>query len=164
MTAGTEKSGYNGGVKCDVKDGPCACGAWHTTEKATDIPVRDDDCNCTLYHLSDCSALNPSPVPQSFSPTDHFQQIIQEILSTHTKKSKDYGSSTNPYANIRASTEFGIPAWVGAVVRANDKTTRIKSFIQRGELANEPIRDALLDAATYYAIALMLYDEGLTGE
>ena len=21
--------GYNGGVKCDVTSGPCACGAWH---------------------------------------------------------------------------------------------------------------------------------------
>jgi hypothetical protein len=25
--------GSNGGVKCDTKVGPCACGAWHTEEK-----------------------------------------------------------------------------------------------------------------------------------
>jgi hypothetical protein len=24
--------GYNGGVKCDVTEGPCSCGAWHHRE------------------------------------------------------------------------------------------------------------------------------------
>ncbi len=26
--------GYNGGVKCDVTEGPCSCGAWHPESKA----------------------------------------------------------------------------------------------------------------------------------
>lgn len=25
--------GYNGGIACDVTEGPCACGAWHTGKK-----------------------------------------------------------------------------------------------------------------------------------
>ncbi len=25
--------GTNGGAKCDVLEGPCACGAWHTKEE-----------------------------------------------------------------------------------------------------------------------------------
>lgn len=25
--------GTNGGTKCDVLEGPCACGAWHTKEE-----------------------------------------------------------------------------------------------------------------------------------
>jgi len=24
-----QKPKYNGGVKCDMTEGPCACGAWH---------------------------------------------------------------------------------------------------------------------------------------
>lgn len=27
--ADREGFGYNGGVRCDTRKGPCACGAWH---------------------------------------------------------------------------------------------------------------------------------------
>ncbi len=30
--ANTESVKSNGGVKCDMIDGPCSCGAWHTTK------------------------------------------------------------------------------------------------------------------------------------
>ncbi|KKM94644.1 hypothetical protein LCGC14_1196160 [marine sediment metagenome] len=29
MTAHEGLCGYNGGVPCDVRSGPCSCGAWH---------------------------------------------------------------------------------------------------------------------------------------
>ena len=29
MTAHEGLLGHNGGVKCDVRSGPCSCGAWH---------------------------------------------------------------------------------------------------------------------------------------
>ena len=25
--------GYNGGIGCDMLDGPCSCGAWHAKER-----------------------------------------------------------------------------------------------------------------------------------
>jgi len=28
--------GYNGGVACDVTDGPCACGGWHKSGKSSE--------------------------------------------------------------------------------------------------------------------------------
>lgn len=87
-----------------------------------------------------------------------FLTVIEEVVTLHTKKAKDYGTDTDLYANVRASQEFGIPDWVGALVRENDKTTRIKSFLTKGMLANESLRDSLIDKAVYSIIALMLYD------
>lgn len=90
-----------------------------------------------------------------------FLAALEEVRAMHIKKSQDYGSSLSgdPLANIRASTEFGIPGWVGAMVRANDKVHRIKEFSRKGTLANEGVRDSLLDLAAYSLIALVLYDE-----
>ena len=88
-----------------------------------------------------------------------FHAILEEIGKLHDKKSQDYGTGADPYANVRASAEFGIPPWVGAVLRANDKTTRIKSFLKKGSLANESLEDSLMDNAVYYIIALILYRE-----
>ena len=52
---------------------------------------------------------------------DGFTAILAEIKAMHDKKSQDYGRTNDPYANVRASQDFGIPAWVGTLVRANDK-------------------------------------------
>jgi hypothetical protein len=89
-----------------------------------------------------------------------FHEILRELGELHDRKSADYGSDKDPYANVRASQDFGIPPWVGAVLRAHDKITRIKSFIQKGNLRNESLEDSLRDVAVYFIIALDLYEEG----
>lgn len=88
-----------------------------------------------------------------------FEKVLDEMRALHAKKSLDYGSGDDPLANIRASEKFGIPAWVGAIVRGNDKMTRIQSFLKKGSLANESLEDSLLDLAVYSIIALELYRE-----
>lgn len=94
---------------------------------------------------------------------DPFDSILKEMSELHARKSIDYGRTDDPYANVAASTDFGIPAWVGAMVRANDKVRRIQKAAAQataGEsvsLANEGIEDSLLDLATYAIIALVLY-------
>lgn len=88
-----------------------------------------------------------------------FAAIVAEVLELHAKKSKDYGSGDDPYANVRASEEFGVPAWQGTLVRANDKVTRLKSFSKKGSLANESAEDSMLDLSVYFPIVLMLYRE-----
>ena len=93
-----------------------------------------------------------------------FENILSEMKALHDKKQKDYGSKADPFANVRASEHFGIPAWLGAVIRANDKMSRIKSFAERGVLANEPIEDSLIDLANYAVIALVLYREADDGK
>ena len=88
---------------------------------------------------------------------DEFEGILLEMSSLHKKKNQDYGSDEDPFANVRASQEFGIPAWLGSIIRANDKMTRLKTFAQKRTLANETVEDSLLDLANYAVIALVLY-------
>jgi len=90
-----------------------------------------------------------------------FEQVMQEIMAMHTKKQIDYGrpEQGDPFANVRASEDFGIPGWIGAVVRANDKVRRLQKAARGGKLVNESIEDSLLDAAVYFIIALCLFRE-----
>ncbi len=99
-------------------------------------------------------------VPEKKTEGDsRFLQILDEMRAMHIKKGADYGTKRDIFANVRASEEFGIPAWQGAVVRANDKMARLKAFCQKGSLSNEPVEDSLIDAANYFVIALVLFRE-----
>jgi hypothetical protein len=91
--------------------------------------------------------------------TKPFSEVLAEMQAMHDKKSQDYGVQADPFANVRASEDFGIPGWLGTIVRLNDKITRIKSFAKNGSLANESLRDSLIDIAVYGAIAVALYDQ-----
>ncbi len=91
-----------------------------------------------------------------------FRDILVEMGELHDRKNADYGTAADPFANVRASEEFGIPAWLGSVIRANDKMTRLKTFANKGELANEPVEDSLIDLANYCVIALLLYRGSIT--
>lgn len=91
--------------------------------------------------------------------SERFHAILNELGELHDRKQADYGSPSDPFANVRSSEEFGVPAWVGAVIRGNDKMSRIKSFVRRGELLNESLEDSLRDLAVYAVIALVLYEE-----
>src|SRR3954471_20506343 len=88
-----------------------------------------------------------------------WEDVIAEIGATHASKGQDYGTQDDPYANVRSSERLGIPAWVEGCALVAHKTTRIGSFLRNGRLRHEPVRDALLDQATYAVIALVLYDE-----
>ena len=95
------------------------------------------------------------PIPSG--PNMSFTAILDEIQTLHDKKSSDYGRDVDPYANVRASEDFGIPAWVGTIVRANDKMRRLQKFAVAGSLENESVEDSLIDLAVYAIIALDLY-------
>lgn len=86
-----------------------------------------------------------------------FTAILDEIADLHDRKQQDYGRETDPYANVRASEDFGISGWIGTVIRANDKMRRLQKFAQTETLVNESVEDSLLDLATYAIIALDLY-------
>jgi len=83
-----------------------------------------------------------------------FHAVLEQIGDMHARKSADYGIDGDPFRNIRASEEWGIPAWLGALIRGSDKT-----FAVKGTLANEGVEDSLLDLASYAIIALVLYRE-----
>lgn len=92
-----------------------------------------------------------------------FHQILVELAELHDRKQADYGIATDPFANVRASSDFGIKPWVGAMLRGNDKMQRIKSFIANGNLKNESLEDSLRDLAVYCIIALVLREEENAG-
>lgn len=88
-----------------------------------------------------------------------YLKLLDEMKELHCRKAADYGRGQDPLANVRAGADFGVPAWVGVMIRANDKMHRIKSFLANGSLKNESVEDSLKDMAAYALIALVLYRE-----
>jgi hypothetical protein len=90
-----------------------------------------------------------------------FLELLEEVRQLHLSKSQDYGSESDPLANIRQGAEFvGIEAWRGCMVRVADKVQRLKTFCKTGRLVHEGVRDTLLDLAAYSLLAIVLFDEG----
>ena len=88
-----------------------------------------------------------------------FKDLLWDMAVLHGKKQADYSSETDAFANVRASQEFGVKPYVGALIRLNDKVTRLKTFARKGSLKNESVEDSMLDGAVYFLIALILYRE-----
>jgi hypothetical protein len=88
-----------------------------------------------------------------------FHAILGELGELHDRKQADYGRGDDPFANVRASTDWGVPSWVGALIRLNDKVKRLQSLAQKGSLANESAEDSMRDIAVYACIALVLYEQ-----
>lgn len=91
--------------------------------------------------------------------SQRFHEILSELATLHDVKQADYGREDDPFANVRASEDFGIEGWVGALVRANDKMRRLQTFSKRGSLVNESVEDSLRDLAVYAVIALVLFEQ-----
>jgi hypothetical protein len=87
-----------------------------------------------------------------------YNKIIEAGL-LHSQKQKDYGRSDDPFSNVRASEDFGVPGWVGCMIRANDKIRRLQTYAKTGTLANEGVKDSFLDLAVYSLIGLVLFEE-----
>lgn len=88
-----------------------------------------------------------------------FEALLREMLHLHRQKARDYGSGLDPFANVRASSAWGIPPWLGALLRLNDKVVRLQTFAKTGVLANEGAEDSMIDIACYAIIALVLLRE-----
>lgn len=86
-----------------------------------------------------------------------FLDVIEELTLLHNKKQSDYGRSVDPFANVRASEDFGVDAWIGCAIRMNDKMRRLQTAAQGSTLANEGIEDSFMDMAVYSMIGLILY-------
>lgn len=91
--------------------------------------------------------------------SERFHQLLREIGALHDKKQGDYGRETSPFANVEASEEWGIPGWVGAMIRLNDKVRRLQKPAQGGTLSNEGVYDSLKDIMVYAGIAHVLYEQ-----
>lgn len=89
-----------------------------------------------------------------------FHAVLKEMGDLHDERQRGYGTPTDPFANVRASEAWGIPAWQGAIIRACDKIKRLQTYATTGQLSGERVEDAFLDLANYAAIGLVLFREG----
>jgi hypothetical protein len=90
-----------------------------------------------------------------------FLELLEEVRQLHLSKSQDYGSESDPLANIRQGAEFvGIEPWRACLVRVADKVQRLKTYCKTGRLVHEGVRDTLLDLSAYSLLAIVLFDEG----
>lgn len=92
-----------------------------------------------------------------------FHRELKKLAKLHDRKQQDYGTDVDPFANVRASEDFGVPAWLGCLIRMNDKVSRLKTFSKNGSLTNEGVEDSLQDLAVYSLIALCLFKEQKDG-
>jgi len=93
-----------------------------------------------------------------------FLELLEELRQLHLSKSQDYGSESDPLANIRQGAEFvGIEPWRGCLVRVADKVQRLKTYCRTGRLVHEGVRDTLLDLSAYSLLAIVLFDEDKRG-
>ena len=90
---------------------------------------------------------------------EKFHALLREMGELHDRKQADYGTDDDPFANVRAASDWGVPAWVGAMIRATDKVRRLMKLARGRRLENECARDSFLDLAVYAIIALLLWEE-----
>jgi len=84
---------------------------------------------------------------------------LKSLGILHDRKQADYGRGDDPFANVRASAEWGVKPWLGAMIRLNDKVKRLQSLAANGQLLNESALDSFDDIAVYAVIARVLYEQ-----
>lgn len=95
-------------------------------------------------------------MPQLRHPkSERFHEILKELGDLHDRKQADYGRDDDPFANITASRDWGIPPHVGSLMRLNDKVRRLQAWVRNGHLANEGAEDSIRDIAVYAVITLV---------
>jgi len=90
-----------------------------------------------------------------------FYELVDEIRDLHQKKNHDYSSDHDPLANFKLCEEFGIPAWLGCLVRISDKYSRIVQLAsgKEAQVKEEAITDTLRDLSVYSLLCIILYEE-----
>lgn len=148
---------WDGDADVEVEDGPH--GRPSITERVESSPRRGPA--ETIYDLAredmDTAVAKGQAAAGRHPASQIFHDILVEMGDLHDRKQADYGSPTDPFANVRGSTAFGISPWVGAIVRANDKMNRLQAAARGQNLVNESIEDSLLDLAVYAIIGLVLF-------
>ena len=89
-----------------------------------------------------------------------FVALLREIEALHDAKNSDYATDHDPLSNFRRAEAFGVPAWIGILIRMSDKWSRIEQLAATGKVAkNESLRDSLIDNAVYSLLAIIALDE-----
>jgi hypothetical protein len=105
----------------------------------------------------------PYPIPAHLStagrPDPRFGDVLAGWLVLHAKKNRDYSGGDRDYRNFRAMAAWGIPLWVGPLLRMSEKLARLQVVATGGTLANESAEDSLDDLGVLAGIARILWTE-----
>lgn len=91
--------------------------------------------------------------------SEAFHTLLRAAGEMHDRKQADYGTDADPFANVRAAADWGLPGSLGACIRMGDKLHRLQSYYRKGTLTNESVVDTFLDGLVYNGIGLLLYIE-----
>lgn len=91
-----------------------------------------------------------------------FYQLLEELADLHSRKNHDYARADDPLSNFRQCEAFGVPAWLGVLVRMSDKWSRIQQLAGGKMAQNESLQDSLRDLAVYSLLALVLTEAATT--
>jgi len=100
---------------------------------------------------------NPIRHPDS----QRLHEILTELGELHDRKQADYGLNRDPFYNLRAAADFGVPPWIGVMIRLQDKVKRVQAYALKGILYNEGVHDSFKDIAVYAILAMILHEEEL---
>ena len=89
-----------------------------------------------------------------------FKELLEEIKDLHERKNTNYATEEDPLSNLRKSESFGIPGYMGCLVRMSDKWSRIQELTKgKEDLVGESLKDTLQDLASYSLLCIILLEE-----
>src|SRR5664280_712804 len=96
----------------------------------------------------------PDGWPKTENPLhNHMRDTFVRCLAISVAKNADYAGDSDPLANFRACTQFGVPLVKGIMVRLSDKFARIGNLLDKeAKVKDEKITDSIDDAIDYLAI------------
>ena len=81
--------------------------------------------------------------------------IWASALHILRNKRLDYSGEVDPFGNFRRSELRGVPAWLGCMIRNDDKFARREVIMKRGgeaHVKNETLIDTWADSTNYVSI------------
>jgi len=95
-----------------------------------------------------------------------YYELLDQMKDIVEKKGSDYDGQTNDsFKNFKSCEDFGVPAFIGVLIRITDKHSRLKQLtakILRGEVpavTDETFKDTLIDMANYCLICSVLFED-----
>jgi hypothetical protein len=92
-----------------------------------------------------------------------YLQLLDQMSKLHLAKNAGYGSKHDAWSNFRLSEAWGVPAYLGCLIRMSDKYQRLQNLLAdpSNEQVGESLVDTAMDLAAYALIFVCLWNEHL---
>lgn len=89
-----------------------------------------------------------------------FYELLENLADLHDRKNANYAEDNNPLSNFEECEKFGVPAYVGTMVRMSDKWSRLTQLMKgKKDEVGESVKDTLLDLAVYSLLEIIIYEK-----